>query len=109
MKLKSIWLTLLLALIAAPALAEDTLNTGDTAWMIVVHRPCHDDDAGRTGTVLRRHVALQKPAQHLGHDLCRLLPGQCHLDDVGLHFGLRITARAASSAAWSIYSWPASV
>jgi Amt family ammonium transporter len=35
MKLKSIWLTLLLALIAAPALAEDTLNTGDTAWMIV--------------------------------------------------------------------------
>ena len=35
MKLKSIWLTLILGLIATPALAEDALNSGDTAWMIV--------------------------------------------------------------------------
>ena len=35
MKLKSIWLTLILALIATPAFAEDVLDTGNTAWMIV--------------------------------------------------------------------------
>ena len=35
MKLKSIWLTLILGLIATPAFAEDALNSGDTAWMIV--------------------------------------------------------------------------
>ena len=35
MKLKSIWLTLILGLIATPAFAEDVLDTGDTAWMIV--------------------------------------------------------------------------
>jgi Amt family ammonium transporter len=35
MKLKSLWLTLILGLIATPAFAEDTLNSGDTAWMIV--------------------------------------------------------------------------
>jgi Amt family ammonium transporter len=35
MKLKSIWLTLILGLIATPAFAEDVLDTGNTAWMIV--------------------------------------------------------------------------
>lgn len=39
MKLKPIWLTMILGLvlelIATPAFAEDVLNTGDTAWMIV--------------------------------------------------------------------------
>jgi Amt family ammonium transporter len=35
MKLKSIWLTLILGLVATPAFAEDVLDTGDTAWMIV--------------------------------------------------------------------------
>ena len=35
MKLKSLWLTALFGLIATPAFAEDMLNTGDTAWMIV--------------------------------------------------------------------------
>jgi ammonium transporter, Amt family len=35
MKLKSIWLALTLGLIATPAFAEDVLDTGNTAWMIV--------------------------------------------------------------------------
>ena len=35
MKLKSLWLTLILGLIATPAFAEDVLDTGNTAWMIV--------------------------------------------------------------------------
>ena len=35
MKLKSIWLALTFGLIATPAFAEDVLNTGDTAWVIV--------------------------------------------------------------------------
>ena len=35
MKLKSIWLALILGLIATPAFAEDVLDTGNTAWMIV--------------------------------------------------------------------------
>ena len=35
MKLKSLWLTLILGLMATPAFAEDALNSGDTAWMIV--------------------------------------------------------------------------
>jgi Amt family ammonium transporter len=35
MKLKTLWLALPLGLIATPAFAEDVLNTGDTAWMIV--------------------------------------------------------------------------
>ncbi len=35
MKLKSILLTLILGLIATPAFAEDVLDTGNTAWMIV--------------------------------------------------------------------------
>ncbi|WP_155314312.1 ammonium transporter [Desulfosarcina ovata] len=35
MRLKSVWLTLTFGLIATPAFAEDVLNTGDTAWMIV--------------------------------------------------------------------------
>ncbi len=35
MRLKSIGLTLLLGLIATPAFAEDVLDTGNTAWMIV--------------------------------------------------------------------------
>ncbi|WP_372683023.1 ammonium transporter [Desulfosarcina sp.] len=35
MKLKSIWLVLTLGLIATPAFAEDLLDSGDTAWMIV--------------------------------------------------------------------------
>ncbi|WP_319406880.1 ammonium transporter [uncultured Desulfosarcina sp.] len=35
MKLKSIWLALILGLIATPAVAEDALDTGNTAWMIV--------------------------------------------------------------------------
>ena len=35
MKQKSIWLALILGLIATPAVAEDALDTGNTAWMIV--------------------------------------------------------------------------
>jgi Amt family ammonium transporter len=35
MKLNPIWLTLLFGLIATPAFAEDVLDSGDTAWMIV--------------------------------------------------------------------------
>ncbi len=35
MKLKAIWLTLLFGFFATPAFAEEALNTGDTAWMIV--------------------------------------------------------------------------
>lgn len=35
MKLKSIWLATLLGFIATPALAEDAINAGDTAWIIV--------------------------------------------------------------------------
>jgi ammonium transporter, Amt family len=35
MKLKTLWIALTLGLIATPAFAEDVLNTGDTAWMIV--------------------------------------------------------------------------
>ncbi|MBR9984559.1 MAG: ammonium transporter [Desulfosarcina sp.] len=35
MKLKSIWLALFLGLITTPAFAEDVLDTGNTAWMIV--------------------------------------------------------------------------
>jgi Amt family ammonium transporter len=35
MRLKHTWLTLMFGLIATPAFAEETLNTGDTAWMIV--------------------------------------------------------------------------
>ena len=35
MKVKSIWLALTFGLIATPAFAEDALNAGDTAWMIV--------------------------------------------------------------------------
>jgi Amt family ammonium transporter len=34
-KLKLVWLTLMVVLTATPAFAEDVLNTGDTAWMIV--------------------------------------------------------------------------
>jgi len=34
-KAKHLWLTFIIGLIASPALAEDTLNTGDTAWIIV--------------------------------------------------------------------------
>jgi len=35
MKLKSVWLTLIFGLFATPAFAADSLNRGDTAWMIV--------------------------------------------------------------------------
>ena len=35
MKIKPVWLTLMFLLSATPAFAEDVLNTGDTAWMIV--------------------------------------------------------------------------
>ena len=35
MKLKPVWLALMFLLSATPAFAEDVLNTGDTAWMIV--------------------------------------------------------------------------
>jgi Amt family ammonium transporter len=35
MRVKSIWLTLLFILAATPAFAEDVLNSGDTAWIIV--------------------------------------------------------------------------
>jgi Amt family ammonium transporter len=35
MKWKTVWLTLTFGLLATPAFAEDVLNTGDTAWMIV--------------------------------------------------------------------------
>lgn len=35
MKLKSVWLTLIFGCLATPAFAQDALNTGDTAWMIV--------------------------------------------------------------------------
>ncbi|WP_319523027.1 ammonium transporter [uncultured Desulfosarcina sp.] len=35
MKLKSIWLATLLGFIATPAFAEDAINAGDTAWIIV--------------------------------------------------------------------------
>ncbi len=35
MKVKHLWLTLFLGLIASPVSAEDTLNSGDTAWIIV--------------------------------------------------------------------------
>ncbi|MFO7714283.1 ammonium transporter [Desulfosarcina sp.] len=35
MKFKPIWLTLLFGLMATPAFADDVLNSGDTAWMIV--------------------------------------------------------------------------
>ena len=35
MKFKAIWLTILFGLIATPAFAEDVLNSGDTAWIIV--------------------------------------------------------------------------
>jgi len=35
MKSKYVWLTLLLVFIATPAFAQDGLNTGDTAWIIV--------------------------------------------------------------------------
>ena len=35
MKLKSIWLATFLGFIATPAFAEDAINAGDTAWIIV--------------------------------------------------------------------------
>jgi ammonium transporter, Amt family len=35
MKLKSVWLTLMFGIFATPAFAQDALDTGDTAWMIV--------------------------------------------------------------------------
>jgi ammonium transporter, Amt family len=35
MKLKSIWLATLFGFIATPAFAEDAINAGDTAWIIV--------------------------------------------------------------------------
>jgi Amt family ammonium transporter len=35
MKLKSIWFATLLGFIATPAFAEDAINSGDTAWIIV--------------------------------------------------------------------------
>ena len=52
--------------------------------MIVSTAAGDDDDTRRdwpffTGAMSR----YKKPAQHLGHDLCFVLPGQRHLDDVG--------------------------
>jgi len=35
MNLKSVWLTLMFVCLATPAFAQDALNNGDTAWMIV--------------------------------------------------------------------------
>ena len=48
---------------AASALAADTaatINSGDTAWMIVLHSPGHDDDTGRPGSFLRRYVGATR-------------------------------------------------
>jgi len=92
MKLKSIWLTLILALIATPAFAEDVLDTGNTAWMIVATALVMMMTPAGLALFyggMSRYKNLLTP----GHDLCLLLPGQCYLDDVGLHPGLRLKQR----------------
>jgi hypothetical protein len=67
MKINRKWLAPTVGLVLLPgasAWGADAVNSGDTSWIIGIHSPCHDDDAGGLRVPVEQEVEGLDSAVH---------------------------------------------